>query len=149
MDVLKKILSLAMGYLIAILDPISGMVYALFVSMVMNSLIGLSADLAIGEKCSFRKLVLAFREFAFITGGAFFSAMICAEMDSMDSGLVIMKSIFWAAILIYMKNMLRNSVIIFPESKLLSFMSWLVEFKFIRKNEYLSEYYEQLKDKDK
>lgn len=147
-SILNKFLALIAGYFIAIFDPISGMVYALLLTMAANCLIGIFADREQGNKYSFKKMFKAFKEYAFITGGAFFSAAICTHMDSMSSGTLIMKTIVWAAILLYAKNIVRNAAIIFPDSKFLNFFSWLIDFKFVKKNEYLNEYLTHQKNKE-
>lgn len=147
-EVLKKLIALLFGYFLAIFDPISGMIYALLITMFFNCLLGITADREQGNTYSFKKMFKCFKEYAFIVGGMFFSAMICNHMSSIDSGVIVMRTICWAAILIYAKNMVRNATIIFPDSRFLAFFHWVVDFKFIKKNEYLSEYYEHIKDKE-
>lgn len=145
----EKLIAVIMGYIIAVFDPISGMIYALLITMAVNCALGVAADIEKGNKYSFKKMFSCFKEYFFIVAGMFFSAMICKHMGSMENGMLVMRTICWAAILIYAKNMLRNAGIIYPKNQFIKFINWVVLFKFIKENSYLSEYYEQLKDKDK
>lgn len=147
-SIFKKMLAVVVGYFLAIFDPISGMIYALLITMAVNCLLGVAADREQGNPYSFKKMFKCFKEYAFIVAGMFFSAMICNHMSSLENGLIAMKTICWAAILIYAKNMVRNAEIIYPDNHFLKFMNWIICFKFIKQNGYLSEYYEHIKTKD-
>ncbi len=148
MEQFKKIIALFIGYLLAVLDPISGMIYALLLTMFANFIVGFLADKKEGERYSHKKAFKCFKEAFFITGGMFFSAAICDSMDNISEGVVIMKTICWAAILIYIRNMIRNMRIILPDSEFLNMLSWAIDFKFIKKVAILDEYYKSKKNKD-
>lgn len=144
-EVFKKIIAVLFGYILAVLDPISGMIYALLTIMGVNCILGVAADLEIGNNYSFKKMFTCFKEYSFIVAGMFFSSMICKHMASIESGLLIMKTVCWAAILIYAKNIIRNAEIVMPENQFIKFLNWVITFKFVKQNSYLSEYYEQKK----
>ncbi len=148
MEQLKKFIAVFIGYILAVLDPISGMIYALLITMFGNFVLGFMADYRSGNSYSHKKAFKCFKEAFFITGGMFFSAAVCDGMDTIAEGVVIMRTICWAAIIIYIRNMVRNTLIILPDSEFFSVLMWAVNFKFMKRNAILKEYNEYKEKKE-
>lgn len=137
------IVSFAVACILPIINPIWGMLVALLISFVASGLVGWRADVKQGGKFKGEKAFKVFTRFAIIASGMFVSASICKLMDNVEEGVWIMKTIAWMAIGLNGFNIVRNLKIIYPDWEFIKILAWVFEFKFLRKNEYLKDYYEK------
>lgn len=144
MDLLKKTIIAVCSALLAFLEPIQNTVYLLLFLYVINLASGIWKDVFINRnRFYFKKFVWSCLEFLVYVG------IVCGiyvigffQNDRMEAQYII-KVISYLYIYAYSTNILKNLILIFPNSMTLKFMYYVLSFEFIKKIPFLSDFLKQ------
>ncbi len=151
-NILATLFSVAMAYF----APIQDMVFTIFFLFLVNCIVGMITGMLV-EKEGFRlrKFVHCIAETL-----AFYLIVVCLfvvgrNMDNMNGAMQAIGGVIYSIIYFYSVNVLRNLTYIFPESRTLIFLYWMVSFEFIKKipalqrfNNYCKEHKKENDEKD-
>lgn len=151
-NILATLFSVAMAYF----APIQDMVFTIFFLFLVNCIVGMITGMLV-EKEGFRlrKFVHCIAETL-----AFYLIVVCLfvvgrNMDNMNGAMQAIGGVIYSIIYFYSVNVLRNLTYIFPESRTLIFLYWMVSFEFIKKipalqrfNDYYKEHKKENDEKD-
>ena len=151
-NILATLFSVAMAYF----APIQDMVFTIFFLFLVNCIVGMITGMLV-EKEGFRlrKFVHCIAETL-----AFYLIVVCLfvvgrNMDNMNGAMQAIGGVIYSIIYFYSVNVLRNLTYIFPESRALIFLYWMVSFEFIKKipalqrfNDYCKEHKKENDEKD-
>ena len=151
-NILATLFSVAMAYF----APIQDMVFTIFFLFLVNCIVGMITGMLV-EKEGFRlrKFVHCIAETL-----AFYLIVVCLfvvgrNMDNMNGAMQAIGGVIYSIIYFYSVNVLRNLTYIFPESRTLIFLYWMVSFEFIKKipalqrfNDYCNEHKKDNDEKD-
>ena len=151
-NILATLFSVAMAYF----APIQDMVFTIFFLFLVNCIVGMITGMLV-EKEGFRlrKFVHCIAETL-----AFYLIVVCLfvvgrNMDNMNGAMQAIGGVIYSIIYFYSVNVLRNLTYIFPESRALIFLYWMVSFEFIKKipalqrfNDYCKEHKKDNDEKD-
>lgn len=151
-NILATLFSVAMAYF----APIQDMVFTIFFLFLVNCIVGMITGMLV-EKEGFRlrKFVHCIAETL-----AFYLIVVCLfvvgrNMDNMNGAMQAIGGVIYSIIYFYSVNVLRNLTYIFPESRTLIFLYWMVSFEFIKKipalqrfNDYCKEHKKDNDEKD-
>lgn len=134
--------------LLAYLKPIEGELSALFLIFFLNFLFGdLTGAIAKGEDFNFKKALRCIGE-ATVFFVLCVAVFMMGKFKGKDAGaLQCVSFITYVVIYFYTKNILRNLKILFKDGTtpwmVVSFLYYVLRFKFIEKIPYLSDYLEK------
>lgn len=151
-NILATLFSVAMAYF----APIQDMVFTIFFLFLVNCIVGMITGMLV-EKEGFRlrKFVHCIAETL-----AFYLIVVCLfvvgrNMDNMNGAMQAIGGVIYSIIYFYSVNVLRNLTYIFPESRTLIFLYWMVSIEFIKKipalqrfNDYCKEHKKENDEKD-
>ena len=151
-NILATLFSVAMAYF----APIQDMVFTIFFLFLVNCIVGMITGMLV-EKEGFRlrKFVHCIAETL-----AVYLIVVCLfvvgrNMDNMNGAMQAIGGVIYSIIYFYSVNVLRNLTYIFPESRTLIFLYWMVSFEFIKKipalqrfNDYCKEHKKENDEKD-
>lgn len=151
-NILATLFSVAMAYF----APIQDMVFTIFFLFLVNCIVGMITGMLV-EKEGFR-----LRKFVYCIAEtlAFYLIVVCLfvvgrNMDNMNGAMQAIGGVIYSIIYFYSVNVLRNLTYIFPESRTLIFLYWMVSFEFIKKipalqrfNDYCKEHKKENDEKD-
>ena len=151
-NILATLFSVAMAYF----APIQDMVFTIFFLFLVTCIVGMITGMLV-EKEGFRlrKFVHCIAETL-----AFYLIVVCLfvvgrNMDNMNGAMQAIGGVIYSIIYFYSVNVLRNLTYIFPESRTLIFLYWMVSFEFIKKipalqrfNDYCKEHKKENDEKD-
>ena len=124
-------------YFLPIQGLIEGLVFAFFVSFAFGIVTGIMKQ---GEKVHIKKAFHAFSELAtylVIIASLF---VIGERMKGSDWLYEIMSAITWGMIYFYVANWTKNMKRLFPNSKGVAFLNFVMGLEFIKKIPYLSDF---------
>ncbi len=129
-NALAAILSVAMAYF----APIEDMVFTIFYIFLVNCVVGMvTGIIADGEPFSFKKFIRCLFETL-----TFYLIVVCMfvigrNMNNMDGAMQAIGGVIYAIIYFSSVNVLRNLTHIFPDSKVLLFLYYVVSFEVLKK----------------
>lgn len=151
-NILATLFSVAMAYF----APIQDMVFTIFFLFLVNCIVGMITGMLVErEGFRLRKFIHCISETL-----AFYLIVVCLfvvgrNMDNMDGAMQAIGGVIYSIIYFYSVNVLRNLTYIFPESRTLIFLYWMVSFEFIKKipalqrfNDYCKEHKKDNDEKD-
>ncbi|MBQ3189411.1 MAG: hypothetical protein IJB60_08285 [Bacteroidaceae bacterium] len=151
-NILATLFSVAMAYF----APIQDMVFIIFFLFLVNCIVGMITGMLVErEGFRLRKFIHCISETL-----AFYLIVVCLfvvgrNMDNMDGAMQAIGGVIYSIIYFYSVNVLRNLTYIFPESRTLIFLYWMVSFEFIKKipalqrfNDYCKEHKKDNDEKD-
>lgn len=151
-NILATLFSVAMAYF----APIQDMVFTIFFLFLVNCIVGMITGMLVEhEGFRLRKFVHCIAETL-----AFYLIVVCLfvvgrNMDNMNGAMQAIGGVIYSIIYFYSVNVLRNLTYIFPESRTLIFLYWMVSFEFIKKipalqrfNDYCKEHKKENDEKD-
>jgi len=151
-NILATLFSVAMAYF----APIQDMVFIIFFLFLVNCIVGMITGMLVErEGFRLRKFIHCISETL-----AFYLIVVCLfvvgrNMDNMDGAMQAIGGVIYSIIYFYSVNVLRNLTYIFPESRTLIFLYWMVSFEFIKKipalqrfNDYCKEHKKENDEKD-
>lgn len=129
-NILATVFSVAMAYF----SPIEDMVFTIFFLFLVNCVVGMVAGMIVErEGFRLRKFVHCIAETL-----AFYLIVVCLfvvgrNMDNMEGALQAIGGVIYSILYFYSVNVLRNLCSLFPDSRPLLFLYYVVSFEFIKK----------------
>lgn len=145
-NILATLFSVAMAYF----APIQDMVFIIFFLFLVNCIVGMITGMLVErEGFRLRKFIHCISETL-----AFYLIVVCLfvvgrNMDNMDGAMQAIGGVIYSIIYFYSVNVLRNLTYIFPESRTLIFLYWMVSFEFIKKIPALQRFNDYCKEHKK
>lgn len=140
---LKSVLVTALCTIGAFFAPIANLIFAIFIIFLLNCIAGLIADIAISRKkfdlkkffhCLFETMVFYVIIMAIYVIGD--------KLLNMEGAIQCSTVIVYAILYFYSVNILRNCHLLFPDSKTLKFLYFLMSFEIIKKIPYMERFKE-------
>lgn len=140
---LKSVLVTALCAVGAFFAPIANLIFAIFIIFLLNCIAGLIADIAISRKkfdlkkffhCLFETMVFYVIIMAIYVIGD--------KLLNMEGAIQCSTVIVYAILYFYSVNILRNCHLLFPDSKTLKFLYFVMSFEIIKKIPYMERFKE-------
>lgn len=140
---LKSVLVTALCAVGAFFAPIANLIFAIFIIFLLNCIAGLIADIAISRKkfdlkkffhCLFETMVFYVIIMAIYVIGD--------KLLNMEGAIQCSTVIVYAILYFYSVNILRNCHLLFPDSRTLKFLYFLMSFEIIKKIPYMERFKE-------
>ena len=140
---LKSVLVTALCAVGAFFAPIANLIFAIFIIFLLNCIAGLVADIAISRKkfdlkkffhCLFETMVFYVIIMAIYVIGD--------KLLNMEGAIQCSTVIVYAILYFYSVNILRNCHLLFPDSKTLKFLYFVMSFEIIKKIPYMERFKE-------
>lgn len=140
---LKSVLVTALCAVGAFFAPIANLIFAIFIIFLLNCIAGLIADIAISHKkfdlkkffhCLFETMVFYVIIMAIYVIGD--------KLLNMEGAIQCSTVIVYAILYFYSVNILRNCHLLFPDSKTLKFLYFVMSFEIIKKIPYMERFKE-------
>ena len=155
MEIFDKVQSFAatvLSIVLAYFAPITDMVFVIFFIFMLNCVAGMvSGIVAQNEKFSTRKFFHCLLETL-----VFYAIVACVwvigdRMHNQGGAMQCITGIVYAIVYFYGVNILRNAVAMFPTSRVLKFLYWLLSFEAIKKIPYIAQFvaHEEKEKEDK
>lgn len=133
----------------AYFHPLSGVLFSLFYLFLLNLFFGIVTGIAVGrEGFRFKKALNCMKEagvYFIIVGSIYF---VGEKMGNPDGALQCVTAVTYAFIYFYTVNILKNLRRLFPASRSLSFVHYVVGMEFVRKIPFLNGFLEQEKQEE-
>ncbi len=142
-NLIKNALATLLSFAMAYFAPIQNMVFVIFYVFLINCVIGMITGIvAEGEKFSFKKFTRCLFETLM-----FYLIVVCLyvigkNMDNMSGAMQVIGGVIYAIIYFTSVNILRNMSKMFPQSKTLSFLYWIVSFEVLKKIPVLKKFHD-------
>ena len=142
---LKSVLVTSLCAVMAFFAPIANLIFAVFMIFLLNCIAGIIADVVTGNKtfelrkffhCLFETMVF----YVIILAVYFIGDILLNLNGAIQCSAVIVYAILY----FYGTNILRNCYKLFPDSRTLKFMYYVLSFEVIKKLPYI----ERFKDKE-
>ena len=140
---LKSVLVTALCAVGAFFAPIANLIFAIFIIFLLNCIAGLIADIAISRKkfdlkkffhCLFETMVFYVIIMAIYVIGD--------KLLNMEGAIQCSTVIVYAILYFYSVNILRNCHLLFPDSRTLKFLYFVMSFEIIKKIPYMERFKE-------
>lgn len=140
---LKSVLVTALCAVGAFFAPIANLIFAIFIIFLLNCIAGLIADIAISRKkfdlkkffhCLFETMVFYVIIMAIYVIGD--------KLLNMEGAIQCSTVIVYAILYFYSVNILRNCHLLFPNSRTLKFLYFVMSFEIIKKIPYMERFKE-------
>lgn len=147
---LKSVLVTALCAVLAFFAPIANLIFAVFIIFLMNCIAGIIADVVTEKKpfelkkffhCLFETMV-----FYVIIMAVY---VIGDKLLNLAGAIQCSTVIVYAILYFYGTNMIRNCIKLFPESKTLKFLYFVLSFEVIKKLPYMERFKEKEKEVEK
>lgn len=144
---LKNLLATLLSVTFAYFAPIQEIVFVIFFIFAINCLAGMIAGMvAKHERFSNRKFFHCLLE-TFMFYAIVLSIFVIGEkMNNMNGAMQCITGIVYAIIYFYGVNILRNLRKLFPRSKPLNFIYYVLSFEVVRKIPYLQQFIDSEKE---
>ena len=131
---IKNCIVMIISFLMSYFAPIEDLVFTIFFIFLVNCVVGMISGIVVsGEGFSFKKFTRClFETFAF------YAIVVCAfvigkHVGNMDGAMHVIGGVVYAIIYFSGVNILRNLTLLFPDSKTLLFLYWIVSFECLKK----------------
>lgn len=140
---LKSVLVTALCAVGAFFAPIANLIFAIFIIFLLNCIAGLIADIAVSRKkfdlkkffhCLFETMVFYVIIMAIYVIGD--------KLLNMEGAIQCSTVIVYAILYFYSVNILRNCHLLFPNSRTLKFLYFVMSFEIIKKIPYMERFKE-------
>ena len=147
---LKSVLVTALCAVLAFFAPIANLIFAVFIIFLLNCIAGIIADVVTDKKtfelkkffhCLFETMV-----FYVIIMAVYFIGDILLNIEGAIQCSTV---IVYAILYFYGTNILRNCIKLFPTSKTLKFLYFVLSFEIIKKLPYMEKFKEKEKEVEK
>lgn len=147
---LKSVLVTALCAVLAFFAPIANLIFAVFIIFLLNCVAGIIADVVTDRKSfelkKFFHCLLETLVFYVIIMSVYFIGDILLNL----SGAIQCSTVIvYAVLYFYGTNILRNCIKLFPTSRTLKFLYFVLSFEVIKKLPYMERFKEKEKDIDK
>ena len=147
---LKSVLVTALCAVLAFFAPIANLIFAVFIIFLLNCVAGIIADVVTDRKSfelkKFFHCLLETLVFYVIIMSVYFIGDILLDL----SGAIQCSTVIvYAVLYFYGTNILRNCIKLFPTSRTLKFLYFVLSFEVIKKLPYMERFKEKEKDIDK
>lgn len=141
---LKSVLVTALCAVAAFFAPIANLIFAIFIIFLLNCVAGMIADMVVVRRsfelkkffhCLFETMV-----FYFIIMAVY---VIGDKLLNMEGAIQCSTVIVYAILYFYSVNILRNCNQLFPTSKTLKFLYYVLSFEIIKKLPYMERFKEK------
>jgi len=141
MESIKIFAAISLAAIIAYFEPVHNILIAFVWIFAMNFLFGLvSGMVANKEKFNFRKAFKCFSEasvFFLILASVFF---IGNQLGAKGQAMQTVSTIAYAAVYFYSVNIFKNLVQLFPNSKLIAFIHYLLSIEVLSRLPFVSRF---------
>lgn len=147
---LKSVLVTAFCAVLAFFAPIANLIFAVFIIFLLNCIAGIVADVVTDSKafdlkkffhCLFETMVF----YVIIMAVYFIGDILLNIAGAIQCSTVIVYAILY----FYGTNILRNCIKLFPTSKTLKFLYYVLSFEIIKKLPYMERFKEKEKEVEK
>ena len=147
---LKSVLVTALCAVLAFFAPIANLIFAVFIIFLLNCIAGIIADVVTDRKtfelkkffhCLFETMV-----FYVIIMAVYFIGDILLNIEGAIQCSTV---IVYAILYFYGTNILRNCIKLFPASRTLKFLYFVLSFEIIKKLPYMEKFKEKEKEVEK
>lgn len=147
---LKSVLVTALCAVLAFFAPIANLIFAVFIIFLLNCIAGIIADVVTDRKtfelkkffhCLFETMV-----FYVIIMAVYFIGDILLNIEGAIQCSTV---IVYAILYFYGTNILRNCIKLFPTSRTLKFLYFVLSFEIIKKLPYMEKFKEKEKEVEK
>ena len=147
---LKSVLVTALCAVLAFFAPIANLIFAVFIIFLLNCIAGIIADVVTDRKtfelkkffhCLFETMV-----FYVIIMAVYFIGDILLNIEGAIQCSTV---IVYAILYFYSTNILRNCIKLFPTSRTLKFLYFVLSFEIIKKLPYMEKFKEKEKEVEK
>lgn len=147
MDIIKTTIVTFTSALLAFMQPVENAVNLLLFLFVGNLLVGIFHDIFINRnRFHFKKFIWACVEFLIYVGIVCGIYIIGHFQGDKDEAQYIIKIISYLFIYAYSTNILKNLLLIRPESIVLKFLYFIISLAFVKRIPYLTEFLKQNKN---
>lgn len=141
---LKSALVAALCAVLAFFAPIANLIFAVFIIFLLNCIAGIIADVVTEKKPfkiqKFFHCLLETLVFYFIIMTVY---VIGDKLLNMDGAIQCSTVIVYAILYFYSTNILRNCYKLFPDSKTLKFLFYVLSFEIIKQLPYMERFKEK------
>lgn len=139
----KSVLVTALCAVAAFFAPIANLIFAIFIIFLLNCVAGLIADIVVGRQGfdlkKFFHCLLETLVFYLIIMAVY---VIGDKLLNMAGAIQCSTVIVYAILYFYSVNILRNCYQLFPDSKTLKFLFYVLSFEIIKKLPYMERFKE-------
>lgn len=136
-----KIVLYMCGFIVSATSPVHDVLFAFTVIFVINFFAGVWAGVwAQHERFSKKKAMESIGEAFCITGLIVMTMVIGNNIDNPEGATSVITAIIYATIYFYSSNILKNLTRIFPNSRLFSFLDYVISFEMIKKIPYMENF---------
>ena len=147
---LKSVLVTALCAVAAFFAPIANLIFAIFIIFLLNCVAGLVADIVVArqrfELKKFFHCLFETMTFYVIVMAVY---VIGDKLLNMEGAIQCSTVIVYAILYFYSVNILRNFSTLFPDSKTIKFLYYVLSFEVIKKLPYMERFMEQEQEVDK
>ncbi len=138
---LKSVLVTALCAVAAFFAPIANLIFAIFIIFLLNCIAGIIADIVVGKGAfdlkKFFHCLLETMVFYMIIMSVY---VIGDKLLNMDRAIQCSTVIVYAILYFYSVNILRNCYKLFPTSRTLKFLFYVLSFEIIKKIPYMERF---------
>lgn len=147
---LKSVLVTALCAVLAFFAPIANLIFSVFLIFMLNCIAGIVADLVVDKHpfdlrkffhCLFETMVFYVIIMAVYAIGD--------KLLNLEGAVQCSTVIVYAILYFYGTNIIRNTIKLFPDSRTLKFIYYILSFEIIKKLPYLARFKESEKEVDK
>jgi magnesium-transporting ATPase (P-type) len=141
LDAIKLVTVTAVSCLLAYLQPIHSVMFALFFIFFFDMIIGILTDLTVNKKSlSSKKFMFACLSFAIYITIIAMIYVVGERMNDLNEALFIDKFITYAFVYFYIVNSLKNLRKLLPRSRGIAFLEFIVGLEFVKRITSLGEF---------
>jgi len=147
MDILKKTIITVTSAILAFMQPVENAIYLLLFLFLVNLVTGIFHDIIINrDRFHFKKFIWACVEFLIYVGIVCGIYIIGHFQGDKNEAQYIIKVISYLFIYAYSTNILKNLLLIRPESIVLKFLYFIISLAFVKKIPYWAEFLKHNRD---
>lgn len=147
---IKNLLATLFSVTFAYFAPVTDIVFVIFYIFAINCVAGMVADIvAKHQRFSNKKFFHCLLETLVFYVIVLSIYVIGEKMKSVDGAMQCITGIVYAIIYFYSVNTLRNLRKLFPKSRPLNFMYYVLSFEVVRKIPYLQQFIDKEKEEEK
>ena len=144
---IRNLLASVFSVMFAYFAPIQNMVFVIFFVFAINCMAGMIAGIvAKHERFNLKKFFHCMLE-TFVFYVIVLSVFIIGEkMRNLDGAIQCITGVVYAILYFYGVNTLRNLNILFPESKVIRFLFYVLSFEVVKKIPYMQQFINKEKE---
>lgn len=147
LDTIRNLIVTIASVVVGYFAPLRDVVFVIFFIFLLNCIFGLVAGVGVqGERFSIRKFFRCILETLVFYVIVLSIYVVGEKMGNPSGALQCISGVVYAIIYFYSVNILRNCHKLFPTSKGIKFMYYVLSFEVIRKIPYLAQYQEHARE---